>query len=203
MIEPLETIKTSGERTLKFTVPGPPIGQGRPRFTTIGGHVKAYDPAPSREHKETVRSLVIQAMEKKCFDILPASMPVSVSIKSFRPVPQSKPTWFKRAAALNAVAPLTKPDADNLIKGLLDAMNGIVYADDKQIIDLHYSSAFTDKPRTEVTVTGFYQNMEDIRKIVKKAEPEFRKIAAENNRIKLAEKAERKAKKARKMQNGI
>ena len=39
---------------LTFTIPGEPTAQGRPRFSTHGGFVKAYDPEKSRNYKAYV-----------------------------------------------------------------------------------------------------------------------------------------------------
>ena len=35
-------------KRLEFTIPGEPISQGRPRFSTHGGFARAYDPKKSR-----------------------------------------------------------------------------------------------------------------------------------------------------------
>lgn len=40
---------------LLITIPGEPCAQGRPRFSTAGGFVKAYDPAKSRNYKAYVK----------------------------------------------------------------------------------------------------------------------------------------------------
>jgi Holliday junction resolvase RusA-like endonuclease len=61
--------------------------------------------------------------------------------------------WSKRKKqlALNGeVKPSVKPDLDNLCKAVLDALNGIAYHDDKQIVELHLSKAYSDHPRTEI-----------------------------------------------------
>lgn len=46
--------------TIQFTVLGEPVAQGRPRATTINGHVRMYDPAKSRNFKEYVRLVASQ-----------------------------------------------------------------------------------------------------------------------------------------------
>lgn len=47
---------------LTFTIPGEPTAQGRPRFSTHGGFVKAYDPEKSRNYKAYVKLLACEAM---------------------------------------------------------------------------------------------------------------------------------------------
>lgn len=38
-----------------ITIPGEPCAQGRPRFSVINGHARAYDPAKSRNYKAYVK----------------------------------------------------------------------------------------------------------------------------------------------------
>nr|DAQ86101.1 MAG TPA: Endodeoxyribonuclease RusA [Caudoviricetes sp.] len=44
------------------------------------------------------------------------------------------------------------PDADNIAKAVLDGLNGVVYADDKQIVELKVIKAYAEVPRVEVTI---------------------------------------------------
>lgn len=48
--------------------------------------------------------------------------------------------------------PTSKPDIDNVVKLLCDAMNGIVYGDDKQIVDLWVTKIYEDSPSTTVMI---------------------------------------------------
>lgn len=166
-----------GSRTLTVIIPGPPVGQGRPRFSTFGGHVKAYDPAKSREFKETLKSLVITAMREQGFDPLPASMPVEIKIISHRPITTSKAKWWKDLAKANSIVPSTKPDGSNVLKGIEDAMNGIVYHDDNQIFRILYEACFAteDNPRTEIIVTGYYQDLGELKDRLKKEQKKGKK----------------------------
>jgi Holliday junction resolvase RusA-like endonuclease len=38
--------------------------------------------------------------------------------------------------------PTKKPDADNICKAVCDAMNGIVYKDDAQVVSLHFTKRY-------------------------------------------------------------
>jgi len=49
--------------------------------------------------------------------------------------------------------PTSKPDIDNVVKLLCDAMNGVVYGDDKQIVDLFVSKVYEDSASTTVMVS--------------------------------------------------
>ncbi len=45
-----------------------------------------------------------------------------------------------------------KPDADNLIKYLLDTLNGLTYTDDAQVARIEISKEWSSEPRTEITI---------------------------------------------------
>jgi Holliday junction resolvase RusA-like endonuclease len=65
------------------------------------------------------------------------------------------PSWSKkkRSAALNnAVRPTGKPDIDNLIKTIGDALNGIMWRDDSQIVMLQARKFYATEPFTVLTV---------------------------------------------------
>ena len=51
-------------KTLQFTIPGDPVSQGRPRFSTHGGFARAYDPKKSREGKAVVRLCASEALRE-------------------------------------------------------------------------------------------------------------------------------------------
>lgn len=45
--------------------------------------------------------------------------------------------------------PTTRPDVENLIKGLLDAWNGVLYADDAQVVALTATKAYASAEQPE------------------------------------------------------
>lgn len=154
-----------GKKILRFKVMGEPVGQGRPRFTTISGHVRAYEPKGSTEEKAAIRLMAQQAMAEQGWSLPSPEMPLKVEIKSCRKAPSGRQKWFAEAGLLEAVMPLGKPDGDNIVKLYLDAMNGVVYPDDKQVYDIHIIKMYADAPYTEVVVTGYYQNMGEVKAV--------------------------------------
>jgi Holliday junction resolvase RusA-like endonuclease len=134
-------------------VPGVPVAQGRPRITTIGGHPRAYDPAKSASYKNYIALAASIVMTHR----KPAEGPLSVEMHIALPVPAS---WSKKKSAealQNVVCPTVKPDIDNLIKIVLDSLNGIVWHDDKQVVSIYASKAYAEKPGLHV----FVRDMED------------------------------------------
>ena len=137
---------------LNFVIPGSPIGQGRPKFSTINGHPKAYDPEKSRNYKAYVRMLATQAMKETGFERIDG--PCNVVIQAYFEVPKSKSKRFREAALKGTERPTKKPDADNIVKAIQDALNGLAYKDDACIVELACHKYYSDNPRVEVFVTA-------------------------------------------------
>ena len=133
---------------LKFEVPGSPIGQGRPKFSTINGHAKAYDPEKSRNYKAYVKLLATQAMKEQGFTMIDG--PCCLDILACFEVPKSKSKKFRQAALEGRERPTKKPDIDNIVKALQDALNGLAYKDDSSIVFLSVAKCYSEVPRVEV-----------------------------------------------------
>ncbi|MFA6134707.1 MAG: RusA family crossover junction endodeoxyribonuclease [Phycisphaerae bacterium] len=131
-----------------FTVPGNPVGKGRPRITTRGGKPRSYTPAKTRSYEATVAKWAKAAMRGHP----PFQGACTLSVVAYMPIATS---WSakKRAAALaGELLPTVKPDADNAIKAICDAINGIVWHDDVQVIDGRVVKLYSGNPRVEVSV---------------------------------------------------
>ena len=135
---------------IKFTVPGTPAGKGRPRFARRGTFVSVYTPEKTVDYENLVKFHARKAMYEKAIMTGPVEMQVLICV----PIPASWSQKKQIAARKGEVFPTTKPDADNVFKGVCDALNGIVYADDKQITDIHISKRYSDMPRVVVIIVG-------------------------------------------------
>lgn len=129
-----------------LVIPGEAVPQGRPRF----GHGRTYDPPKSRKYKEYVRRLAYRNMPP---DALrgPLTCPVRLTCVIYRAVPQS---WSRRKRAdaiADKIRPTTKPDVSNILKGIEDALNGVWYADDSQIVEYGLIGKwYAEEPRVYV-----------------------------------------------------
>lgn len=113
---------------MTFVIPDQPIGKGRPRV--VNGH--AYTPERTRIHEDKIALLARNALMLAGDE--PFSGLVSISIWFYLPNRRSE------------------PDIDNLIKAVLDGLNGVAYADDKQVIAVHAYKHFDSRPRTEIEI---------------------------------------------------
>jgi Holliday junction resolvase RusA-like endonuclease len=120
---------------------GVPKGKGRPRFSRASG--RAYTPEATRSYEGALRYAAQQVMG----DRPPLEGPLMVLMNAWFPIPAS---WSKSKRAAAYYAPC-KPDADNLAK-VLDALNEVVFKDDKQVVALHLRKFYGEQPALEITV---------------------------------------------------
>lgn len=134
--------------TLVFSVEGEPKGKGRPRFSKVGGFVKTYTDQKTRDYE----SLISQAARTAMGETPPMEGPISVSMYFRLPIPKSTPK--KRVASLlgGLVRPTKKPDLDNMNKAILDAMNGIVYKDDSQVVTIHSKKVYSTHAGVDICI---------------------------------------------------
>ncbi|MGF9767268.1 RusA family crossover junction endodeoxyribonuclease [Bacillus albus] len=132
---------------ITFTVFGEPVAQGRPRANTINGRVRMYDPKKSRDFQQYVK---LVASEHAPANLLEGALVMKVKV--YKPSLKS----FSKKKALQAeqglLRPTAKPDVDNYIKGIKDACNKVLWNDESQIVDLHVSKWYSEKPRIEISV---------------------------------------------------
>ena len=135
--------------TYTAVVLGDPVAQGRPRFSRQGGFVKAYDPAKSRDYKQYVRLVAAQDAPEA-----PVTGAVVLSLKIYRAMPKSMSKAKREAALAGQLRPTTKPDVSNVLKGVEDALKGLWYVDDSQIVGYgEVGKWYAESPRIEVTMT--------------------------------------------------
>lgn len=135
---------------IKFTVPGAPVGKGRPKVSTRGGKfAKMYTPEKTANYETMVALAAQQAMVGRTL----LSGPVEVQMAILLPIPAS---WSKKkqaAAIAGQVYPTKKPDADNVVKAIFDGINGVVWNDDVQACDIVVRKRYAETPGVEVLVS--------------------------------------------------
>ena len=80
--------------------------------------------------------------------------PCVLRIDAYFEVPKSKSKRFREAALNGTERPTKKPDIDNIVKAIQDALNGLAYKDDAYIVHLACQKFYRDNPRVEVFVTA-------------------------------------------------
>ena len=132
---------------MNFMVEGTPIGKGRPKFARRGNFVSTYTPTKTRNYEDIIRAAATQAMTEP-----PITTPIAVFVYIAVPVPASASKKRRGNCLAGIEKPTKKPDIDNVAKCFLDAMNGIVYVDDSQVVSLHVTKEYGTVGMVEVMV---------------------------------------------------
>jgi Holliday junction resolvase RusA-like endonuclease len=133
---------------VQYSVPGEPRGKGRPRFAKRGNFVKTYTDAKTVSYEDQIRFYALKAMGDS--KVIEGAVRVFVSIRMAVPKSYSNK---RREACLNGLdKPLKKPDWDNVAKSICDAMNGIIYVDDTQIVEAHITKQYAQQAEVVVLV---------------------------------------------------
>ena len=121
---------------------GTPIGKSRPRFgRTKAGGVVTYTPQKTRDYERALKSFAQVAMIGKTV----LEGPVKVTITAYFSH-KTKTGWH-----------VSRPDLDNIIKAILDGLNGVVFKDDACVSILLASKSYVndeEEERVEVVVNN-------------------------------------------------
>lgn len=134
---------------ITFTVPGEPQGKGRARAFTANGHIGMHTPDKTVLYENLIKMEYSAQANVRFADY----DRLAVNIKAFCTIPKSATKKVRDGMASGLIRPIKKPDADNIIKVVCDALNGIAYRDDSQIVTVLFSKEYSDNPRVEVILT--------------------------------------------------
>lgn len=129
-----------------FTVYGKPIPKGRPRFNRLTGI--AYTPRETHVYETEVQAYFLQ----KYRHMQPLDGALAVTIDAYFEPPKSTSKRVREQMLSGVIRYSKKPDADNIIKSICDALNGIAYVDDGQVVCVSCRKLYSDKARCEITI---------------------------------------------------
>lgn len=127
---------------LRFVVPGEPRGWARAR--TSGA--RFFTDTKTRSEKQAVAAWAIEA------GAVVVDGPVDVRLTAYLRIPKSAPKKLRAAMLSGIERPTKKPDGDNLAKLTMDALNGVCWRDDVQVVDLTVRKFWSDTPRLEIEI---------------------------------------------------
>lgn len=139
---------------INFIVPGNPQGKGRPRFSRNGHHT--YTPKKTTDYENLIKRCYLEQSNYK----IPINVPVRISILAVFSMPKNTSKANKLHMILKKIRPCKKPDGDNIEKAVLDALNGIAYEDDRQVVMCEWEKVYHEKnPGLVITIEAL--NYED------------------------------------------
>ena len=131
---------------MKFIIHAVPKPKGRPRVKKNG---RPFTPERTREYEQ----LVVGEWEKQCGGIEPINNPIAVRVMFYMPIPKATSKKARERMAAGLEVPAKKPDIDNLLKAVLDALNKKAYHDDNRIVEISAKKLYSTEPRTEVFIS--------------------------------------------------
>lgn len=117
-----------------FEVPGEPTGKSRPRVTKFGN----YTPEKTVLYENLIKTYFMIAKGRK------RNGHIYMGIKAYFKIPKSATKQDKGLMRIRAIRPTKKPDADNILKIVADALNNIAYDDDSQIVSAKVEKFYAD-----------------------------------------------------------
>ena len=131
-----------------FKVDADPVGKQRARYAKRGNFVQTYTPDKTRNYEALIKEAATEAMGNS--EIL--ETPVNLYLYIRAPIPKSLPKKRIEACLNGSEKPIKKPDASNVLKSIEDAMNGVVYKDDSQIVNIHVTKVYSSVPGVDVCI---------------------------------------------------
>ena len=130
---------------IKLIIPGEPVAKGRPRVTK---HGITYTPKKTENYENLVKLCYMQQSQG---DVLEGEL--KANIKAYFQIPKSASKKKYNAMEQGDIRPVKRPDIDNIIKSVLDSLNGLAYRDDSQVVCINAEKYYSDNPRVEIEIS--------------------------------------------------
>ena len=137
---------------MKIILSGDPVPAGRPRFRIVRPKsgpqfVSTYSEPETVKYQTALRFQAQAEMN----GAKPYDCALEVVLRVYVTIPKSFSGKKHRLALDGVLRPVTRPDLDNYIKQL-DALNGVVWLDDSQIVVLRALKLYSDHPGVEIEI---------------------------------------------------
>ena len=137
---------------IAFILAGEPKGKERPRFCHNG---QIYTPKQTTTYEQQI----IFDYYKQCGNVkFDENSQLELFVKAYYKIPKSASKKKRIAMLSEEIRPTKKPDGDNILKAVADALNGVCYKDDKSIVKMSIEKFYSDVPRIEVIVQEVQAN---------------------------------------------
>ena len=133
----------------EFEVPGKIVGKGRPRINTNTGIT--YTPTNTKDYE----TLIQQYFLIKYPRYIPIKNRVQVEIIAYMGIPKSTPKKDIEDMLNNTISPTKKPDIDNIVKVILDALNKFAYYDDNLVCKINVEKKYGKEEKICVRVEEY------------------------------------------------
>ena len=129
-------------------VPGEPRGKGRPRFSKTG---HAYTDSETRAYEKKIIAYYREAYGGFKW---PDTAFIHVKVTAHYQIPKSATKAALAAMQAGTLPPSRKPDIDNVLKIVLDALNGVAYKDDSRVVCVEAEKIYSHMPKLVIEIKG-------------------------------------------------
>ena len=140
--------------TIQLTIPGQPMGKQRARTRTVNtkagkSFVMSYTPKKTLNYETYIKELFI--IKYPGFVLLENA--ITIDVIAYLIIPMSKSKKQKEAMLNGGILPTTRPDGDNILKVCLDALQGICFKNDSQIVRGRFAKFYSASPRVVIIIS--------------------------------------------------
>ena len=133
---------------IEFTIPGKAIAKQSFRYTRDG---RKYTDKEVKGYANWVR-LCFERAYPEHLPLMFFEKPLKVHIQAYFEIPKSYSKKKREMCLAGLIRPTVKPDTDNISKNIKDALNGIAYPDDKQVVSETIEKFYDDSAYTVVSI---------------------------------------------------
>ena len=134
-------------------IPTLAIGKQRPRFAKFGKYVHTYTPKKTKTFENIIASEAYRAINGAT-PYFTGAVEVEIIINVLPPPTKIKSKANKLLFETGNMPLTTKPDIDNCIKAIFDAMNKIIFKDDSQVVSLIAKKQYGKENLIEIYIRG-------------------------------------------------
>lgn len=138
-------IEDRSEKTILLKLTYDVIPMGAVRMTGRGKFVKS-NAQRYLAYKETIEWQTKAQMKNK--ELITG--PIAVNVLFHMPIPKNL-SKKKKDESIGKYH-IKRPDTDNLIKGVFDALNNLVWKDDNQVCKIAAKKIYSESPRIEIEI---------------------------------------------------
>jgi len=139
--------------TICFEIPGEPQGKRRARFFKAGHFIKSYGDPKTVNYETFIREMFCLSYP----EFIPLEGQLDIEIMAFCAMPKSISKKKRELMQSGSLRPAKRPETDNIAKVILDALTGLTFKNDSQVVRLLVEKAYSDRPRVEIRAKEFYE----------------------------------------------
>ena len=134
------------ESKIKFEAPGQPQHKQRPRWS----RTRMYSPKDTVNYETYIKEMFVISYP----DFIPLEGPLRMTLTAWLMIPKSTSKKRMKLMIERIIIPEKKPDHDNIVKIVSDALEKLAYKNDSQIATCIFHKWYAIRPRLEIEITG-------------------------------------------------